>query len=51
MKANKKQPTLMEKLTVGYEKFIEGKEVVNNSKDLFNKVIDKATKPKQRGLK
>lgn len=42
----------MDKLTQGYEKFIKGKELNPNGKDLFNKVIKKAvTVKKQRGSK
>ena len=51
MKGKKKELTPMEKLTSGYEKFIEGKETNKNGKQLFNKTLKKATKPKQRGLK
>ena len=47
----KKAQTPMEKLTQGYEQFIKGKETTNNSKDLFNKAIKKATKIRQRGSK
>ena len=46
--ANKKQ-TPMEKLTKGYEKFMEGQELKKNGKGAFNKAIKKAVKPKQRG--
>lgn len=41
----------MEKLTAGYGEFIKGKELKNNGKEHFNKVVKKATKPKQRGSK
>ena len=37
----KKQLTPMEKLTQGYEKFIERKETVNNWKEYFDNVIKK----------
>ncbi len=43
--------TPMDKLTQGYEKFIKGKDFKENGKELFNKAIKKATKPKQRGSK
>ena len=51
MAKKKKELTQMEIVTAGYEKFIKGKETINNGKELFDKVISKATKPKQRGLK
>lgn len=41
----------MEKLTQGYEKFIEGKELNKSGKKIFETVVKKAVKPKQRGLK
>ncbi|MEO6670535.1 MAG: hypothetical protein ABIN36_13715 [Ferruginibacter sp.] len=44
----KKAQTPMEKLTQGYEKFIKGKKVNNNGKDLFDKVLKKATKKKAK---
>jgi hypothetical protein len=47
----KKKLTPMEKLTAGYEKFIKGKELKENSQENFNKAIKKAAKPKQRGSK
>lgn len=46
MKSKKKEPTPMEKLTAGYETFIKGKKVNNNGKDLFDKAIKKAVKPR-----
>ena len=46
-----KKQTPMEKLTAGYEKFIEGKELKKNSKKLFNKAIKKAVAIKQRAIK
>jgi len=36
----------MEKLTAGYEAFIKGKEVNKNGKNLFEKAIKKAAKPR-----
>jgi hypothetical protein len=52
MKVQKKNKlTPMEKLTQGYEKFIEGKKLNKDSKAQFDKVIKKAAKPKQRGSK
>ena len=50
MKKNKRQ-TPMEKLTQGYEKFVEGKDLKKNGKEQFNKAIMKAAKPKLRGSK
>jgi hypothetical protein len=44
-KKDKKQ-TPMEKLTAGYEKFIEGKEVDPNGAKKFEKALKKATKPR-----
>lgn len=35
----------MEKLTQGYEKFIEGKEVDPNGAEKFEKALKKAVKP------
>jgi hypothetical protein len=46
-----KNKTPMEKLTQGYEKFIKDKEIKENSRELFNKVMKKATIVKQRGSK
>lgn len=45
LKKNKKQ-TPMEKLTKGYEKFIEGKEQTPGGKKSFDKTLKKATKPR-----
>lgn len=42
----KKKQTPMEKLTAGYEKFIKGKEVNPEGKELFEKAIKKAAKPR-----
>ena len=47
----RKKKTEMEKLTNGYEKFIQGKEVNSKGKEQFNKVLKKVAKPKQRGSK
>lgn len=41
----------MDVLTQGYEEFIKGQELKNNSKKLFEKVIKKASSLKQRGSK
>ena len=41
----------MEKLTQNYEKFMKGKEINPNGKELFDKTLKKAAKPKQRGSK
>ncbi len=41
----------MKDITAGYEKFIQNKEVKDNGKQAFNKAVNKATKPKQRGSK
>lgn len=49
--AKKEKQTPMQKLTQGYEKFIDGKELKKDGKELFNKAIKKATKIKQRGSK
>ena len=38
----------MDKLTAGYEDFIKGKKLNTKGKDLFEKTIKKAAKPKQR---
>jgi hypothetical protein len=47
----KKTKTPMEKLTEGYEDFIKGRELNKDGKKRFDKVLKKATKPKQRGSK
>lgn len=44
-KGNKEQ-TPMEKLTQDYEKLIKGKELNKNGRQLFDKVIKKASKPR-----
>lgn len=44
MKRSAKKQTPMDKLTQGYEKFIEGKELSQGGKKNFNKTIKKATK-------
>ena len=49
MKGNNKK-TPMEKLTTGYEKFIKGKELNSNGKELFDRTIKKAA-TKLRGSK
>lgn len=50
MKKSKKKRTMIE-VTAGYEDFIKGKETNKNGKEFFEKVLKKATKPKQRGSK
>ena len=47
----KKEPSQMDKVTAGYEQFIKGKKVNKNGKELFDKAIKKASKPKQLGSK
>ena len=47
----KKELTPMEKLTQGYEKFIKGKQLNENGRELFSKAIKKAAQIKQRGSK
>ena len=51
MTSNKKAQTSMDKLTQGYEKFIKGKELNKDTKEQFDKIVKKATKPKGRGSK
>ncbi len=46
MAKTKKELSPMEKLTAGYEDFIKGKELNNKGRDLFDKVIKKAAKPR-----
>jgi hypothetical protein len=43
----------MAEVTAGYEQFIKGKELSNNARQLFEKVVSKAanTKPKQSASK
>jgi hypothetical protein len=48
-KEAKGKKTPMEKLTSGYEEFIKGKKVNKKGKNLFEKTLKKAVKP--RGLK
>lgn len=48
MKVKKKDMT-MEEVTAGYEKFIKGKKLNHNGKELFEKAVKKAVK--QRGSK
>ena len=47
----KKEKTPMEELTKGYEDFIKGKELNPKGKELFEKVIKKATTTKQCSAK
>lgn len=49
MATTRREKTPMEKLTQGYEKFIKGKETINDGKKLFERALKKATK--QRGSK
>lgn len=46
MKTIKIAKTPMEKLTQDYEKVIKGKELNKNGKQLFDKAIKKAAKPR-----
>lgn len=46
-----KAKTPMEKLTAGYGKFIKGKEVNSNGKELFEKALKKAATTKPRSVK
>jgi hypothetical protein len=48
---SKQKKTSMEKLTQGYEKFIKDKETNKTGKQLFDKAIKKASKPKPRSPK
>jgi hypothetical protein len=45
----KKEVVTMDKLTANYEQLVEGKEIANNGKISFDKVIKKAVK--QHGSK
>lgn len=47
--AKKNKEISMKELTKGYDKLMEGKQVKKTSKELFEKVLKKATK--QRGSK
>jgi hypothetical protein len=46
MAKSKKQKSPMDKLTKGYEKFIEGKELNPKGEEVFNKTLKKASKPR-----
>lgn len=46
-----KGKTPMEKLTNGYEKFIQGKKTNKNGKEAFDSTLKKTINPKQRGAK
>lgn len=46
MVKKKERKTPMEKLTAGYEDFIKGKELNNKGRDLFDKAMKKAAKPR-----
>jgi hypothetical protein len=50
-KQKKGEQTPIGKLTQNYEKFIKDKELNQNGKELFGKILKKATNPKQRGSK
>ena len=41
----------MEEVTAGYSKFMKGKQINKNGKELFDKTIKKAATLKQRGSK
>lgn len=45
MKKKKKEKTPMEKLTVGYEEFIKGKEFNTKGSTVFENTLKKAVKP------
>ncbi len=47
MKAKKKKPISMEKLTEGYEEFIKDKAQVTGGKEAFQEAIRKALKKKK----
>lgn len=49
--AKKPNITPMEKLTQGYEKFIQGRGLNTEGKAIFIKTVKKASKPKPRGSK
>ena len=51
MKGKKKHLTPMEQITAGYEKFIKGKKVNSNGKQIFDSVLKKATTKKQPAAK
>ncbi|MFT3909855.1 MAG: hypothetical protein QM737_10550 [Ferruginibacter sp.] len=44
--AKKKKEITMEELTKNYSTFIKGKEINKNGKDLFDKTLKKAVKPR-----
>ena len=46
MPKKKKTSTPMEELTKNYEKFIKGKELTDNGKEVFEKVVKKIVKKK-----
>jgi hypothetical protein len=51
-KPKKRERLTMEQLTANAEKFLKGKELNPNGRELFEKVIKKAVTPKkQRGSK
>jgi hypothetical protein len=50
-KAKKKERLTPEQLDANYAKFMQGKELNPNGLELFEKVIKKAAKPKQRSAK
>lgn len=46
MAKSKRELTAMEKLTAGYEDFIEGRKTNKKGKALFEKAIKKVSKPR-----
>jgi len=50
-KAKKNTPKTMDEVSKGYEKFIQGKELNDNGRELFEKILKKAVKSKQHGSK
>jgi hypothetical protein len=51
MAKKKKKEKSTEELTKGFEKLLEGKDLNPNNGELFEKVIKKASQPKQRSAK
>jgi hypothetical protein len=50
-KAKKRERLTPEQLDANYNKFMKGKELANNGKELFDKVIKKAVTTKQHSAK
>lgn len=44
--SKKKKDMTMEEVTAGYSKFIKGKKTSKNGKNLFDKALKKAVKPR-----